>query len=115
MKIIYIAHPIAGDVFYNKIRLKKLLRELNMNNPDIVPFAPYLVDLLCLDDDVPEERERGIKNSITLFRAGFIDEVWLYGNGISSGMAQEIKLARELNIPVVSKTHGTANYESFLK
>jgi len=107
MKIVYIAHPIAGDIFYNKLWIKQIIRKLNLTEPDIVPFAPYLVDLDCLHDEIPKERQRGIKNNTALLRAGFVDELWLYGTTISPGMICEIQLANELNIPVIAKTDGT--------
>lgn len=104
MKIVYIAHPISGDIYQNHLKVRKIIRDLNMSDFDIVPFAPYLIDLLCLNDYVPEERERGIKNDEAFFRAGFINEVWLYGDNISNGMKHEIELANELGIPVISKS-----------
>lgn len=104
MKIIYIAHPISGDIYQNHLKVRKIIRDLNMSNPDIVPFAPYLIDLLCMDDYIPEERARGIKNNEALFRAKFIDEVWLFGDRISIGMQHEIELANELGILVILKS-----------
>ena len=104
MRIVYICHPISGDIYQNHLKVRKIIRDLNMSNPDIVPFAPYLIDLLCMDDCIPEERARGIRNDEALFRAKFIDEVWLYGDRISIGMQHEIELANELGIPVISKS-----------
>jgi hypothetical protein len=72
--------------------------------PDVLPFAHYYVDCHALNDDIPEERERGIKNDIALMRAGFINEVWLFGDQISNGMKHEIEMAKELGIPVISKS-----------
>lgn len=103
MKIVYIAHPISGDVKGNIEKVLDIVKEINLNEPDTVPFAPYIPDCLALDDSVPEQRERGIKNDIALFKAGFIDEVRLYGSRISEGMKAEIRLAHNLNIPVISK------------
>lgn len=54
-----------------------------------------------------EERERGIKNNLALLRIGFIHELRLYGDRISSGMEQEIKAAIELGISVRAMTRGT--------
>ena len=110
MKIIYIAHPIGGDIKRNIQKVLEIIRGININIPEVVPFAHYVVDCYALDDSVPEERMRGIKNDIALFRAGFIDEVWLYGSRISEGMKAEIKLAKELNIPVISMSIGTMDF-----
>jgi len=111
MKIVYIVHPISGDITENLIKIRQIIREINLTEPDILPFAHYFVDCICLNDDIPEERERGIKNDIELMRAGFIDELWLYGDKISTGMGHEIALALELGILVVPKSEGTKSFK----
>lgn len=105
MKVVYIAHPISGDIKDNLESIRKIVREINLSRNDIVPFAPYWLDCHALDDSVISERERGIKNDIELFNRGFIDEVWLFGNKISNGMQAEIELAKKLGIPVIDFTH----------
>jgi hypothetical protein len=111
MKIVYIAHPIGGNVADNIDKVRRIVRHINLTEPDIVPFAHYLVDLAALDDNNPLERARGIKNDTALFKAGFIDEMWLYGDKISTGMGYEISLAIELNIPIISKSKGTSSFK----
>lgn len=107
MKISYIAHPVSGDVKGNIEKIIGIVRAMNLNLSDTVPFVPYLADLYALDDNIPEERERGIKNGIALIKAGFITEMRLYGNRISNGMRAEIALADELKIPVIPMTWQT--------
>jgi hypothetical protein len=107
MVVAYIAHPISGDIEGNIRKVKAILREINLTEPEVVPFAPYLVDLGVLDDSIPEERARGIKNDHEFFNRKFIDEIWLYGDRISSGMWEEIKLADKLAVKVVPKTQAT--------
>lgn len=104
MKVAYIAHPVGGDIQKNLAAILKIVRYVNLQEPDVVPFAPYLVDCQALDDRIHEERQRGIKNDIALFHKGFIDEVWVYGTHISRGMQAEIDLATRLGIPVVGKS-----------
>lgn len=101
MKIVYIAHPIGGDVYGNVNKVLSIIRTLNTSRKDIVPFAPYIVDVMALDDSDPEQRSRGFMNNEALFRSGVIKEVWLYGGRISSGMQQEIYWADELGIEVI--------------
>jgi len=101
MKIAYIAHPVSGDVQGNIAKIIAIIREINLNEPETVPFAPYITDLMALDDAVAEERARGIKNDVCLIRAGFITEVRLYGDRISTGMQHEKDLAESLDIPVI--------------
>lgn len=105
MKVVYIAHPVSGDIKGNLEKIRKIVRQVNLFFPDIVPFAPYWLDCHALDDTIPEERARGIKNDIALFRKGFIDEVWLCGDRISAGMLAEKQLAEEMEIPVIDKTY----------
>lgn len=107
MKIVYIAHPISGDIKGNIQRILTIVRQINLEHKDVIPFAHYLVDCQALDDDIPEERQRGIANDTELFKRKFIDELWLYGDKISNGMRAEINLCMELGIPVMAKTSST--------
>lgn len=104
MIVAYIAHPISGDIQGNLDKIRGIVRSVNLLEPDVVPFAHYWLDCHALDDNNPEERARGIKNDIVLMRRGFIDEVRLYGDKISSGMLAEVKLAQALGIPVRAMT-----------
>lgn len=98
-KIIYIAHPIGGNIDANVKNILGIVKDLNMSGLPVVPFAPYIVDVLALDDNDPEQRARGFENNKQLF--DFVDEVWLYGGWISHGMQTEIEWAKERNIPVL--------------
>lgn len=102
MRIAYIAHPISGDIAGNLEKIRQIARHINLTEPETVPFAPYWLDCHALDDNVPEERERGIKNGKRLL--AMADELRVYGDRISEGMRHEINLAIELNIPVVNGT-----------
>lgn len=100
MTVAYIAHPIGGDVDRNLKKIVSICRVINLQEPEVVPFAPYFLDCHALDDKVALERQRGIRNDIELMTRGFIDEVRLYGDKISSGMASEIELASRLHIKI---------------
>lgn len=103
MKIVYIAHPIGGDVEANLADLRRIIRMINIENLDVVPFAPYYADVVSLDEENTFERSRGIKNDKALFERGFIDEVWLTGPRLSTGMQAEKELAEWLGIPIIDK------------
>lgn len=107
MKVVYICHPISGDIENNIKKVIQICREVNLTEPDVTPFVPYLSDLYALDDSKPEERERGFKNNFNLLKKGFIDEIWLYGDRISNGMRAEINVCYEFGIKVVPKTNET--------
>src|ERR1017187_8730873 len=107
MKVVYIAHPISGDIKGNLEKIRLIVREINLTEPDIVPFAPYWLDCFALDDNIPAERERGIKNDHELFERRFIDKLWLFGDKISNGMEAEIVKAWKFGIPIIPKTTET--------
>lgn len=101
MKIIYIAHPVSGNILGNLKKVARIARWINLTYSDVVPLSQFFLDCFALDDNVPEERERGIKNDTAILESGIIDEIWLFGGRISKGMKAEIKLAQKLNIPVI--------------
>lgn len=103
MKIVYIAHPISGDVENNLKDIVRIVRKINLDYSNITPLVPYYVDCLALDDSIESERNRGIMNDIRILQKKLIDEVWLTGDRISSGMQQEKLLAEALGIPVINK------------
>ena len=104
-KTVFVAHPIAGDITGNVAKVLAICKELHSD--EIIPVAPYLGSLQYLNDDVPEDRELGTDANLECFCRGYIDELWLFGDRITSGMEQEIWLALDLGIPVVPQTEGT--------
>ena len=103
MKIVYIAHPIAGDVEGNLAHLRKIVRSFNLSPKyaTSVPFVPYYMDCVAMDDNVPAERQRGLQNGLAILsRKGMVDELMLTGNRISEGMKQEVFTAFKTGIPV---------------
>ncbi len=111
MKFIFIAHPISGDVPGNLEQIRRISRDINLNEPNVVPLAPHYLDCHSLRDDVPKERKRGIKNGLAFLKSGIIDELRLYGDRISPGMVAEIELCESLGIDIVPMTVGTMNYK----
>lgn len=108
MKIAYIAHPIGGDVKNNITKVLAVCKDINLSTDTVVPFIPYLADVMALDDDIPAQRERGIKNDLAILNRDVVDELWLYGERISNGMQEEINVAHRNGIKVVPKTPQTA-------
>lgn len=100
--IVYLCHPIGGNVTENTASVLAIVRQLSLEN-EVIPFAPYIVDVQALDDANPLERAIGFEHNKAIFESGIIDEVWLYGGRISIGMQTEIEWANELGIKVVQK------------
>ena len=107
LKVAYIAHPIGGDVKNNLEKVKQIARKINLEEPDIIPFAPYYLDCHCLDDSNPKERSRGMENSLNLLEMGIVDELRLYGDRITTGMGNEIIIAKIHLIKIIPMTEET--------
>ena len=112
IKMVFIAHPIRGDI---KGNMQKALHVCAaVHSEKIFPIAPYLSALQYLHDHTPTERKRSIKGNHEYFRRKFIDELWLCGDCITYGMVEEIIWATQHNIPIVPKTPETAKTLFFL-
>lgn len=105
MKIVYIAHPIGGDVEGNLKKLQEIYEYLSFQyDGEIVPFIPYYATVNSLDDRSPDARMMGMRHNKEFFKRNIIDEMWLYGPKVSSGMALEIEWCREYGINIVNKS-----------
>lgn len=101
MLIVYVAHPIGGDVRRNMELVEERCGEIFRDRPEVIPIAPYLMALKFLDDANPADRLRGVGMNREFFFRKMIDEVWLFGPRISNGMWEEVGWSRGLGIPVV--------------
>ena len=64
----------------------------------IQPLAPHLYFTRFLKDDVAAERAAGMQFGLSWLEQA--DELWVFGDTVSEGMAQEIAMAKELGKPV---------------
>ena len=64
----------------------------------IQPLAPHLYFTRFLKDDVAAERDAGMRFTLSWLEQA--DELWVFGERVSDGMAQEIAKAKELGKPV---------------
>ena len=64
-----------------------------------IPIAPHLYFPQFLDDGTEEERAIGIEMGLALLEK--CDELWLFGDRITEGMAREIGRAAEQKIPII--------------
>lgn len=102
MKIVYISHPISGDVDGNIKDILRIIRKINIEFKYVHPVASYVVDCLSLDDNNPLERLRGMKNNENLIKSCVFDEIWLTGERISGGMRVEINLFVLQQKPIIN-------------
>lgn len=63
-----------------------------------VPYAPHLFFPQFVSEK--DERQKGMEAGLEMLQHA--DEMWVVGNRISEGMAQEIAFASQKGIPVIS-------------
>lgn len=95
-KLVYIASPYVGDVLENIHMAQNACRYVMAQGA--VPIAVHLMYPQFLDDGSVEEREAGTRMGIRVLEV--CDELWLFGDSISSGMQRELEAAEQLGIPV---------------
>lgn len=101
-KVVFISHPLKGDMEGNTNKVKEICREL-ITNGEVIPLATHLLFPTFLDDNISEERRTGMDGTLELLKRS--DEVWVYGDKISEGMKEEIELAEKIGIPIVFKSN----------
>jgi len=93
---VYICSPYRGDIESN---VKNALRYCRYAvERGYYPVCQHIYLTRFLDDNIPSERELGLSLGITMLRE--CREVWLFGNKISEGMANEIKNAKWYRIRI---------------
>jgi hypothetical protein len=95
-RIVYICSPFAGDVDGNTIRARRFGRFAASENA--IPIIPHLMYPQFLEEDDPEERKLGMQMGLELLRK--CQELWAFGNQLSTGMAVEVKKAKQWKIPI---------------
>lgn len=78
-----------------------------------LPLAPHLYFTQFLKDEDAQERATGIRFGMQWLEEA--DEVWVFGETISEGMAAEIKRAHELGKPVCNLPEPGRMVELLLK
>ena len=91
--IVYICSPYAGDVKQNVRRAQAYCRFAVQKN--CVPIATHLLFPQFMDDTDPVQRQHALFMSRLLLTK--CNEVWVFGEMISQGMASEIRKAESRN------------------
>ena len=97
MKKIYVCSRLAGDV-ENNIEKAKSYARFVAKECGAIPIAPHLYFTQFLDGNLLEDRAFSTMAGLMLLSE--CDELWYFGDNISSGMVREIIAAKEQNIPV---------------
>ena len=94
--IVYICSPFAGDTEANLFRARRYCRFAVQKG--FIPIAAHLFFPQFLDDDDPDQRALGLFMARVLLTK--CQEVWVFGEEITSGMAMEITKARRRQMPI---------------
>jgi hypothetical protein len=101
-RMIYVAHPVGGDVENNIRRAKAWVKYLEAGNPWVVFVSQWIIGVENWDDSKPEDRAIGLRRCFAQVER--CDELWLIGPRVSSGMLGEAAHARKFDVKVVDFT-----------
>lgn len=93
MKKVYICAPLGGDVAENLRKVRRYTKYALLCGT--APVVPHFY-AECLNDDNPKEREIGMAAGLSLL--WFCDEMWIFGDEVTEGMAAEIQFCKNLNV-----------------
>ena len=95
MKKVYVCAPLGGNIEKNLKKVKTYTEyALRCGTAPVVPH--FYAE--CLDDSIPAEREIGRSAGMSLL--WFCDELWLFGDTVTEGIAAELQFCRHLNIRI---------------
>lgn len=94
MPLVYICSPYSGDVEKNIEKAKKYSRYALQKG--YIPIAPHLYLPQFMDD----KTERELAMFIDLVLLSKCTQIWVFGDEITNGMAEEITRAMDKNMPV---------------
>ena len=95
MRKVYVCAPLGGNIEQNLKKVKTYTEyALRCGTAPVVPHFYAL----CLDDNVPKDREIGLAAGMSLL--WLCDEVWVFGDTVTEGMRAELKFCKNLNIRV---------------
>ena len=93
MKKVYICSPLGGNVEENLRKVRRYTQYALLCGT--APVVPHFY-AECLDDNIPQERQIGMAAGQSLL--WLCDELWLFGEKITEGMAVELQYCRHLNV-----------------
>lgn len=96
--VLYVCHPVGGDVDGNIKRALRWLSWLSREHPAITFVMPWLAGVLAGDDGEPAQREAGLRDCEATVAK--LDGVVLVGGRVSTGMARERAVAIDHGLEV---------------
>ena len=95
--LVYICSPYRGNEIKNIENARRYCRFAIDNKA--IPMAPHLLYPQFMDDSNPQERYLAI-HTINYVLVGKCQEMWIFGDYISEGMAREIALAERRRMKI---------------
>ena len=94
--LVYICSPFSGDTEYNSNQARKYSRFAYEQNT--IPVTPHLLYPQFMDDENPKERADAMHFNYVLL--GKCNELWVFGDTVSSGMKAEIERAKRKHMKI---------------
>ena len=101
--LVIIESPFAGEVERNKIYCKRCI--LDSLRRGEAPFASHALYTQVLEDTIEDERRLGMEAGFSLIRYSEYTVAYI-DYGISSGMSEGIKIARDMGHVVEERKIG---------
>lgn len=92
--VVYICSKYSGDIHTNSNDAKRYSRFAVEQG--MIPIAPHLLFPLFMDEKI----ERDIAMYMNEVLISRVDELWVFGNELSSGMKAEVEAAKNLKKPI---------------
>ena len=107
MKTAYMSapvRPLEGETIESNLaRGRRWYHWLQVNVPDRIFLAPWILSCEVFDDDSPKQRAAGMQRQSGIIKR-CCDEVWLVGGRMSSGMRGEYEAAVALGLATLNLT-----------
>lgn len=92
--LVYICSPYSGDVDRNQEKARKYSRFAV--DQGAIPLTPHLL----LPQFMSDQTERDLAMFMNMVYLGRCEELWVFGEKISDGMAAEIAKAQKRNMKI---------------
>jgi hypothetical protein len=94
--LVYVCSPYAGDVSENVRRARNYCRFAV--GKGYIPLAPHLLYPQFMDDADALQRRLALAFALVLLCK--CEELWVFGDIVSGGMAEEIEKAKRRGVPI---------------
>lgn len=101
MKVVYLCHPVSGDIEANLRSARDWVRWAETYH-DVAIVASWIIECEIWDDNNPTHRAAGLCRDLAVLER--CDEVWLVGPRVSEGMQREANHGLDVGLEVYDYT-----------